>query len=581
MATSIEYDMVAEVEKETSCPICLEEFEEPKCLPSCAHNACQHCLEGMVKKRNDVIECPVCRVESNIPRGGVAAFPKNHLLVRLIERTPGRKEKKVIREAIKRCKEKVEGATTAIKEMEDRYQTANTRDEEIRQRIKSLADDVVTKVREQEQKMLHQMQLRENRREKSFGTLKSSCAELCENASSCIQTAESALQIGELERLRSVEVEGMNDISKSLGTKISEANCEFTQATDVSLTNTDLATDVVEMLNHAECLLGKLKLNYTGSAHQNVSSGSCTPACVPAPVTSRGVDFSRCGSVIKTIDSSSCQIPAFNPFSVATCRHSGDFVTLDRATNWVHIFDEDGEYVDRFYIKFGDLWDIAVSNNNEIVVVNRTSNRLLHYDMFGNFKKKFVTPPQENVKFTSLSVDIHGRFILTSCSYDVDEDEDDDYADDYDDYDDDCDEGILPCILVYSPSGNLTLSFDDGVARPHKAVFLNGKLFVTDSDMGGVMVFDKYGECLNKISVHEWGDHQLGGIAADHKNGNLVVCDKENNTIHIFSQTGCLLHHFRTAHRPVEVAFTEDYAKLLICCEVDSDKSYILMVTYL
>lgn len=457
--------------------------------------------------------------------------------------------------------------------MEDRYQTATTKDEEIKQRIKklkSLADDVVTIVREQEQKMLQQIpQLRENLREKSFETLKSSCAELCENASSCMQTVESVLQIGELEGLRSVEVEGMNDISKSLGTQISEANCKFTQANDVSLTNTDSASDVVEMSNRAECLLGKLKLNCTGSAHQDVSSVSCTPACVPAPVTSRGVDLSRCGSVIKTIDSSSCQIPTFNPLSVAACRHSGDFVTVDQATNWVHIFNEDGEHVDRFHIKFGDLSDIAVSNNDEIVVVNRRSNRLLHYDMFGNFKKKFVTPPEENVKFSSLSVDIHGRFILTSCSYDVDKNEDD------------SDEDILPCILVYSPSRNLTMSFDDYVWSPDKAVVLNGKFFVADSGMGGVMVFDKCGEFQHRISVYEWGYYQLGGIAADHKNGNLVVCDKENNTINIFSQTGCLLHHFQTAHRPVEVAFTKDYTELLICCEVDSDKSYILMVTYL
>ena len=87
MATATLNDVVAAVELEISCPICLEDFEEPKCLPNCAHNVCQHCLEGMLRKKTDFVECPVCRIESAIPQGGIAAFPKNHLIVRLIDHT--------------------------------------------------------------------------------------------------------------------------------------------------------------------------------------------------------------------------------------------------------------------------------------------------------------------------------------------------------------------------------------------------------------------------------------------------------------------------------------------------------------
>ena len=82
--------------------------------PNCAHNVCQQSLQGMEKKRNNVLECPVCRVESVIPKGGVAAFPKNHLLVRLIEQSPGRKEKRYLKEAVKRCKDKLQGAKDSL-----------------------------------------------------------------------------------------------------------------------------------------------------------------------------------------------------------------------------------------------------------------------------------------------------------------------------------------------------------------------------------------------------------------------------------------------------------------------------------
>ena len=546
MATSIRYDMVAAVESEISCPVCLEEFEEPKCLPNCAHNVCQHCLGGMEKKRNEAIECPVCRVESIIPNGGVAAFPTNHLLVRLIERTPGRKEKKLIKEAVKNCKEKLEGAKTALKEMEARFETVKIQDEETKQRIKSLAEKITTKVREQEQKMLSQIQMRGNQKEKTFETLKSNTMELCGNTSSCIQTVECVLQIDDVEDLKSVKVEELNNFSASLETGISEANCEFTQACNVCLTDTDL----IENLTQDVCLQGKLTV--TTSTPQDVTCASGS-----------GMDFSRCGTLIQTIDSTSCGIASFNPSAVAVTRNSDHLVVLDGDTNWVHIFNKEKEPVNKFHIKFGDLWDIAVSSGNEIVVVNRESNRLLHYDMNGNFKKKFVPLPKQKVKFSSLTVDVFGRFIMASSFYDYDGDDDD----------------ILSCILVYDPSGNSFFLFgEDMLITPVQAVFLNDKYFVTDSSLCSVMVFDRNGDHLDEFGYEHLKSPR--GIAADHSRGNIVVCDIGSNSIQSYSQAGILLHHFKTAHKPRKVAFTKNYEELVIRCEIDVDKSYIQIVTY-
>ena len=566
MATSIEYDMVAAVENEISCPVCWEDFEEPKSLPNCAHNVCQLCLEGMVKKRNESIECPVCRVESIIPKGGVAAFPKNHLLVRLIEQTPGYKEKKRIKEAVKMCEEKVEGAKTAIKDLEDHFETAKIQDEEIVQEIKSLAEVVVTKVREQEQKMLSQIKNRQICQQKLIQTLKSDTMKLCENSSGCIKTLKCILQNFESKNLKDVScvsVEELNEFTESLEMCMLEANCEFTQQFSVLLTGTDIVKKFIE----DECLLGELTINSGRAlAHQVVAEPASVPSVSEATPSPSGIDFSRCGSLIQTIDSSSCGIAQFIPFSVAVSRNSGHIVVLDEQRKWVHIFDEEGEPLNKFRIKFGDLWDVAVSNENEIVVVNRESNRLLHYDMNGNFKKKFLTAAKENVKFSSLSIDIHGRFIISSCYYSDTDDDDDD---------------VTSCILVYSPSGNLTLSFGEEILSvPAKAVFLNGKFFVTDFNLGKVVVFDKNGIFLETFGVCELEDPF--GIAADHINGNLVVCERKKNAIYIYSQTGRLRHHFQTMHKPIEVAFTKNYKKLLICCDSqDDDKSYLQIVTYL
>ena len=565
MAASMQNDVVAAVEHEISCPVCLDDFEEPKCLPNCAHNVCQQCLEGMVKTRQSFIECPVCRIESVIPNGGVAAFPKNHLLVRLIERTPGRKEKEAIKEALKNCKDKLDGAETALKEMEDRYATSRSQAEQIKQKIKSISENVVTMVREQETKMLSEIdqKMSENRNEGTFEMHKSNTSGLCENASSCIQTVEDILQNGvvsDLKDLKEALIEELNEFSESLESRMFWANCEFTHPFDVSLANTESADKFIQ----ENCLLGNINISTaSASVPEDIPTASALSGlCIATPVIEKSTDYSMCGSLIQIVDSSSCSVANFTPVSVAVSRSSGHFVALDEEMKQVHIFNEEGEPLKRFRIMYGDLWDIGVSNENEIVVLNRESNRVLHYDMNGNFRKKFVTAPKENVKFTSLSVDIHGRFIITStpCYMETQED-------------------TMPHILVYNPSGKLTLSFgNDRLLSPEKAVFLNGKFFVVDHDNECIMVFDKTGHFLEEIGKGHL-DHPCS-IAADHTNGSLAVCDCGNSTIQIFSQDGHRLHCFQTEHIPKQVAFTKNYKNLLVCFEIDVDKKNIQMLTY-
>ena len=561
MATA---DVVAAVEHEISCPVCLDDFEEPKCLPNCAHNVCQHCLEGMVKKRQSSIECPVCRIESVIPNGGVAAFPKNHLLVRLIERTPGRKEKEAIKEALKNCKGKLEGAETALKEMEDRYATSRSQAEQIKQKIKSMSENVVTMVREQETKLLSEIdqKLSQNRNEGTFEMHKSNTSGLCENASSCIQTVEDILQNGvvsDLKDLKEALIEELNEFSESLESRMFWANCEFTHPFDVSLANTESVDNFIQK----KCLLGNLTINTDSASvpEDTPTASAFSGLCIATPVIQKSIDYSMCGSLIQIVDSSSCGVANFTPFSVAVSRGSGHFVALDEEMKHVHIFNEEGEPLKKFRIMYGDLWDIGVSNENEIVVLNRESNRVLHYDMNGNFRKKFVTAPKENVKFTSLSVDIHGRFIISSSPC---------YAETQED--------TMPHILVYNPSGKLTLSFGDRLSSPEKAVFLNGKFFVVDHGNECIMVFDKSGDFLEEIGKGCL-DHPCS-IAADYTTGSLAVCDRGNSTIQIFSQDGHVLHCFRTEHIPLQVAFTKNYKNLLVCFEIDDDTKNIQMLTY-
>ena len=65
------------LEKELTCPVCLDHYTNPKILP-CHHSFCEHCLEGVpLDKKNETyyLSCPTCRHCTELPEEGAGAFP--------------------------------------------------------------------------------------------------------------------------------------------------------------------------------------------------------------------------------------------------------------------------------------------------------------------------------------------------------------------------------------------------------------------------------------------------------------------------------------------------------------------------
>ena len=73
------------LEKILECPICLEQFKNPKMLP-CQHSFCmEDCMEKLPKNKHGKqlhILCPICRKENYIPKNG---FPNNYVLQSLLD----------------------------------------------------------------------------------------------------------------------------------------------------------------------------------------------------------------------------------------------------------------------------------------------------------------------------------------------------------------------------------------------------------------------------------------------------------------------------------------------------------------
>ena len=65
--------------EEVPCSVCMTTFTEPKILP-CLHTFCLHYSNGILRNsgRHDIIACPECRREVQVPSSGnLNDLPKN------------------------------------------------------------------------------------------------------------------------------------------------------------------------------------------------------------------------------------------------------------------------------------------------------------------------------------------------------------------------------------------------------------------------------------------------------------------------------------------------------------------------
>lgn len=76
-----------EVERQLTCPVCLDHYTQPRTLP-CLHSFCHDCLAGLppVQQQADqLISCPVCRQSVQFPPNGLSGFHPAFLINSLLE----------------------------------------------------------------------------------------------------------------------------------------------------------------------------------------------------------------------------------------------------------------------------------------------------------------------------------------------------------------------------------------------------------------------------------------------------------------------------------------------------------------
>lgn len=66
------------------CSVCFEEYKIPRQLP-CLHKFCSDCLEQLINQSQEVLACPLCQQNVDVPSDGVEGFPKDFYTDEIID----------------------------------------------------------------------------------------------------------------------------------------------------------------------------------------------------------------------------------------------------------------------------------------------------------------------------------------------------------------------------------------------------------------------------------------------------------------------------------------------------------------
>ena len=508
-------DHLAEfVGNEIDCPVCLEVFDEPKCLPNCAHNVCVKCLGNLAKRnrKKRIIQCPECRVKSTIPPSGVTGFPTNHLLKRLIENSPERKERRAFSEALKQYREEIKGMREQFEELTRlRSNVIEGSKRKMKDQIKAEAKRRTKMIEEEQKKLLSQVdeafgeKATKNQFEKKYDEVK----QLYAKVSTSLETADKITDEHDwktFQKSKDIFDEQFQGNFKTLGSTV--ANLRGLQYTTCAKFNPG-------NLSKSGKILGEISCDETQPDNSTCMSN---------------------GRVIRHVDTD------FVPTTLTVSPLTGEIAVLDAERRHIHVFTSAGDHHKQFDIKYGDLKEIAYTNNNDIVVLNQEKNRLLHFDKDGAFIHKFVQAPNASVRFQKMAMGGDGRYILTSSS-----------------------DTSGPGVVVYDAERRHKLAFTSGHFKGNNlaAVHHKDKFYVADCT-STIKIFDNKGKFLQETKSLGGKTIKLLSMAVDSQHENLV-CASDKNTVLVVKTDGSVVTTFPMGGSLNAIALSKGCKSLVAC----------------
>ena len=237
-------------------------------------------------------------------------------------------------------------------------------------------------------------------------------------------------------------------------------------------------------------------------------------------------------------------------FSIAVSEKTGNIAVADNDNKRVQLFDSELKYLTTIgdkgpgaeRIKYP--YSVAFTASDDVIVIHREGfkpHEMFLFTEHGQFIKHIR---QHLINPLRVSVTTDGHLIVTSF----------------------CDRSVK----VLSPDGTeLLQSFTspDYYEAPWFAVYHQDMFFVSYGGTHCVKVFSKEGVFLYDIGSEGSGDGQLNeptGLTID-KFNNLIVCDRGNNRLQVFSLDGKFVNSVNEGLKlPCSVAINKD-GNVLVC----------------